>query len=112
MLVAKAKITDRQLEPTDNTNLVVTIFNSSPFATAKNVKATLALGIGTSPGIQLVPDDRDFGTIPPNGRSTKEFNINTERAKAGRYKVLFNLKYDYDVPTHECEEEEFVVVPD
>ena len=112
MLVAKAKITDRQLEPTDNTNLIVTIYNSSPVATAKNVKATASLGNGCVDGMQLVPDDRDFGTIPPNGRSTREFNINTERAKAGNYKVQFNLKYAYDVPPHECEQEEFVVVED
>lgn len=112
MLVAKAKITDRQLEPTDNTDLIVTVYNSSPVATAKNVKATASLGNCGVDGVQLVPDDRDFGTIAPKGRSTREFNINTERAKVGKYKVLFNLRYDYDVPSHECEQEEFVVVED
>jgi hypothetical protein len=81
-------------------------------ATASNVKATASLGNGFANGMQLVPDDRDFGTIPPQGRVTREFNINTERAKVGKYKVLFSLKYDYNVASHECEEEEFCVVED
>jgi hypothetical protein len=112
MLVAKAKLTDRQLEPTDNTKLIVTVFNASPIATARNVKATAALANASVEGLQLVPDDRDFGTIEPNGRSTREFSVATERAKVGKHKVLLNLRYDYSVPSHECEQEEFDVVED
>ncbi len=112
MLVAKARISDRQLEPTDNSSLVVTVHNTNPVATAKAVKVSAALEGGPFPGIKLSPLDQDFGTIPPLGQVMREFNVNTERADQRKYQIKFNLKYDSSVPAHECDQEEFVVVPD
>ena len=112
MLVAKAKITDCQLEPTDKTKLIVTVQNSSPVATANNVEAVASLQCGGAKGIQLSPKSRTFGSIPPKGKATQEFEICTNEANPNKYKVLFNMKYKYEVPTHECDSEEFVVVED
>ena len=112
MLVAKARITDRQLEPTDNSSLIVTVHNTNPVATAKAVKVSAALEGGPHTGVKLTPADQDFGTIPPLGQAKREFNVNTERADQRKYQVRFNLMYDSSVPAHECDQEEFVVVPD
>jgi hypothetical protein len=112
MLTAKAKITDQQLEPDDNTKFVVTVFNGSPAATAKDVKVFARMDGATCDGIELTPKMVDFGTIPPNGKSTKEFCLETRGAKPRDYNVKFDLKYDSSMPTHECDEEGFKVVKD
>ena len=112
MLTAKTKITDCRLEPSDDTKMLVTVHNSSPVATAKNVSAVAKVGGTCLNGIDLSPNDRTFGTIPPRGSVTKEFVLKTERASVAKYTVVFDLKYDYEVPTHECERAEFVVVCD
>jgi hypothetical protein len=112
MLVAKARIADRQLEPTDNSSVVVTVHNTNPAATAQAVKVSASLEGGPLPGIKLTPQEQEFGTIPPLGQAKREFNLNTERAEQRKYQIKFNLMYDSSVPTHECDQEEFVVVPD
>jgi hypothetical protein len=112
MLVAKARITDRQLEPTDNSSVIVTVHNTNPVATAKSVKVSAGLDGGPFPGIRLSPPDQDFGTIPPLGEAKREFNVNTERADQRKYQIRFNLMYESSVPAHECDQEEFAVVPD
>jgi hypothetical protein len=112
MLTAKAKITDQQLEPDDETKFVVTVFNGSPAAMAKDVKVLPRLEGGPCNGIDLRPSTLEFGTIPPNGRSTKEFFLQTKAATPRDYKVKFDLKYESSMPTHECDEECFTVVKD
>ena len=112
MLTAKAKITDQQLEPDDESKFVVTVYNGSPAATAKDVKVLPRLDGGTCVGVELRPAELDFGTIPPNGRSTKEFCVQTKGAPPRDYKVKFDLKYQSTMPTHECDEECFTVVKD
>jgi hypothetical protein len=112
MLAAKARITDRQLEPSDNSNLIVTVHNTSPVASASGVEVSARLDGGPFPGIKLTPPDQDFGTIPPLGHSSREFSINTERAAPRKYQIQFILKYESSVPSHECDVEEFTVVPD
>jgi hypothetical protein len=112
MLVAKAKITDQQLEPDDETKLLVTVLNGSPAATAKDVRVTPRLDGGACNGIDLRPPALDFGTIAPQSRATKEFCLQTKGALPRDYKVKFDLKYDSTMPTHECDEECFTVVKD
>ena len=112
MLNVKAKITDRQLEPDDETKFVVTAFNSSPVATAKDVQVTPRLAAPGCSGVELRPNSLNFGTIAPNERSTKEFQLKTRKAAAQDYKVKFDLKFESSTPTHECDEEGFKVVPD
>jgi hypothetical protein len=112
MLTAKAKITDQQLEPDDDTKFVVTVFNSSPCATATAVKVSPRLDGGTCSGVDLQPPVLEFGTIPPNGRSIKEFLLRTKGAAARNYLVKFDLAFASTTPTHECDEECFTVVKD
>jgi len=112
MLTAKVKITDQQLEPDDDTRFVVTVFNGSPAATANSVKVSPRLDGCAAPGVILTPPMLEFGTIPPNTRSTKEFSLKTQGAVPRDYKVKFDLKYDSTMPTHECDEECFTVVKD
>lgn len=109
MLVARARISDRTLEPTDNTNLYVTLYNTSCFATAKDVKARVKLQGPSLDGIQLIPDDRSFGDIPPGKKVTKEFNINTERAGVGLYAALLDLEYEAAYKDSECDRITFCV---
>jgi hypothetical protein len=112
MLTAKAKIADQQLEPDDDSRFLVTVFNGSPAATAKEVKVSPRLDGGSCNGVTVTPPVLDFGTIPPNGRSTKEFAVQTKKATPRDYKVKFDLKYESTMPTHECDEECFTVVKD
>lgn len=112
MLVAKAKISDQQLEPDDETKFIVIVFNGSPAATAKDVTVTPRLDGGSCNGIDLRPPALAFGTIGPNSRATKEFSLQTKGAAPRDYKVKFDLKYESMVPTHECDEECFTVVKD
>jgi hypothetical protein len=112
MLVAKAKITDQQLEPDDETKFVVTVFNGSPAATAKDVNVMPRLDGGPCRGIELQPSAMDFGTIGPNSRATKEFCLRTKGAAPRDYKVKFDLKYESTMPTHECDEECFTIAKD
>jgi len=112
MLTVKSKITDRQLEPDDETKFVVTVFNSSPIATAKAVKVSGRLDGPACKGVEMRPGELDFGTIAPDSRVTKEFLLQTKGADARNYNVKFDLKFDSSTPTHECDEEEFKVVPD
>jgi hypothetical protein len=112
MLTAKAKITDQQLEPDDETKLVVTVLNGSPAAIAKEVRVSPRIDGGPCSGVELRPPMLDFGTIPPNGRSTKEFALQTKGATPRNYKVKFDLKYESSMPTHECDEECFTVTKD
>lgn len=111
MLTAKAKIADQQLEPDDDSRFIVTVFNGSPAATAKEVKVSPRIDDGCN-GVNVSPPVLEFGTIPPNGRSTKEFMLQTKGAAPRDYKVKFDLKYDSTMPTHECDEECFTVVKD
>ena len=112
MLTVKAKITDRQLEPDDETKFIVTVHNGSPVATANDVIVSARLTNGACKGVGFRPEKLTFGEIPPRGRVTKEFQINTRNARPQNYLVKFDLKYDSSTPTHECDEEGFVVVPD
>lgn len=112
MLTVKAKITDRQLEPDDDTKFVVTAHNSSPVATAKDVVVTPRLDGGARSGVTLDPRCLTFGTIAPGGRATQEFSLTTKKASPRDYKVKFDLKFETSTPTHECDEEGFRVVPD
>jgi hypothetical protein len=112
MLVAKAKISDQQLEPDDETKFVVSVLNGSPAATAKDVQVRPRLDGGPCNGVEIRPPTLEFGTIPPNGKSTKEFCLQTKAAAPRDYKVKFDLKYESTMPTHECDEECFTVVKD
>lgn len=112
MLTAKAKITDQQLEPDDETRFVVTVHNSSPVATANKVVVGARLNGAACTGVDLRPAHLDFGSIPPRSRVTKEFMLNTRKAPPRDYQVKFDMKYESATPTHECDEESFQVVPD
>jgi hypothetical protein len=105
-------VQSKGFEPTDETELFITIQNTDPKATAKNVRATVAIKDGNGKGVALRPNDRDFGTIPPCDEVTKEFCIVTERAGVGEYGIQVQLSYDYSFPTSECETAKFVVQPD
>jgi hypothetical protein len=60
MLTAKAKITDQQLEPDDDTKFVVTVFNSSPCATATAVKVSPRIDGGACTGVdQRIPTSHE-----------------------------------------------------
>ena len=102
MLVTKTKITDCQLEPNDKTKLVVTVQNSSPVATANDVEAFATLQCGNVKGIQLLPKSKNFGSIPPKGSATQEFEICTTNANPNKYRVLFRMKYQSEVPANQC----------
>ena len=110
MLTTTSKISDQRLEPNDQTVLFVTVKNTNAKATAKNVKATV--NIGNVKGVQLTPDDRDFGQISPCSEVTKEFSIVTECATPKPYDVQIKLSYDYSFPTYECEKTRFLVCAD
>jgi hypothetical protein len=77
-----------------------------------NARPCRGVSASTACAIKLSPLDQDFGTIPPLGQVRREFNVNTERADQRKYQIKFNLMYDSNVPAHECDQEEFVVVPD
>ena len=104
MITAKSKITDCVLEPTDQTKFLVTLCNTHSQATARNVQACVSMKGGNPEGVELLPDDRCFGEIAPGHSVTKEFVIDTQRAKpCKRHDVQISLTYDYAMPAHECE---------
>ncbi len=95
MLSATATISDNRLEPTDSTRLTVTVRNDDPEATADNVQTTVVLRGGDQPGLELLPDDRCFGSIRPCESVSKEFAIVTERAEPDRdHEVAILLSFD------------------
>lgn len=112
MLTAKAKISDQQLEPDDETKFIVTVHNSSPVATANEVVVGARLDGAGCPGVDLRPKSVNFGSIPPQQRVTKGFLLNTRKAQPRDYQVNFDMKFESVTPTHECDQEGFTVVPD
>lgn len=104
MLSATATISDKHLEPTDSTRLTVTVTNNDAHSSAENVQATICLKGGDQPGLELLPDDRTFGTIAPCQSVTKEFAIITERAEAEKdHDVAVMLQFEVSHSIEELE---------
>lgn len=113
MLSTTARISDRQLEPTDSTRLTVTVTNDDPKVSAKNVQATICLKGGDQPGLELLPDDRTFGNIGPCKSVSKEFAIIAERAEPDKdHEVAVMLSFEASHAIEELEKVCFHVVND
>jgi hypothetical protein len=115
MLVATAEMSDIRLEPTDETDYIITIENKSRLFTAEHVSAQISIAperAGSLDGVDFIPDDRSFGTIPPSGSESREFKITTERACKGSYRVSIRLKYRAFVDESNCLITDFCVSKD
>ncbi|QDU11898.1 hypothetical protein V202x_53230 [Gimesia aquarii] len=110
ILTATASMTDCTLEPDDDTKYIVTIRNRSECVTAKNVIATIGLVGGHVPGIEVVPDDRWFGDIPPGGKAQREIVILTKRAPAcSKQKICYHVHFEASYQQCEGEVTEFEI---